>query len=418
MQRDRRRNLQLDVLRGVAILLVFGRHIEIPRPGGAVGFLAEIWFTIGWLGVDLFFVLSGFLIGGLLVSELQKHGRIDVMRFLVRRGLKLYPGYFVFIAYLLLMPTGKALVSGGDAWASFAGMWSQYWPSLLFLQNYLGTPAGHLWSLAVEEHFYLLLPFGLAALAATGRIRWLINLCLMAVPVFLALRILSVWTDDRFAETMSASHLRLDALLVGVGIRAIAEYLPERFAAIRRWRTALVVTGVLLWLPHCFPELDLSVVRTVGLTATLLGAAAFLLAAYHTHAADFGRWTWLASAPASVVAWIGVHSYAIYLWHVTAFGILGREVGERVTAWGGGTTAAMWLASVTIMCAGAVLVGALASVVVEWPVLRVRDRLFPSRSRTLPAASDETMRADAPIAVSADPTAACRSDVEAVATTT
>jgi peptidoglycan/LPS O-acetylase OafA/YrhL len=79
-----KRNLQLDILRGIAILLVFGRHLEIPRPEGLLGIFADAWFRIGWLGVDLFFVLSGFLIGGLLVTELHNHGRIDVQRFLVR----------------------------------------------------------------------------------------------------------------------------------------------------------------------------------------------------------------------------------------------------------------------------------------------------------------------------------------------
>ena len=165
-----KRNLQLDFLRGVAILLVFGRHLELSRPSGAVGVLAEIWFRIGWLGVDLFFVLSGFLIGGLLISEFEKHGKIDVPRFLGRRGLKIYPLYFIFLAYLLLMPTLKTLLHRGDAWGTFSEHWSGVWPNLLFLQNYVGhSSAGHLWTLAVEEHFYLLLPFVLAPLAAGKR---------------------------------------------------------------------------------------------------------------------------------------------------------------------------------------------------------------------------------------------------------
>jgi peptidoglycan/LPS O-acetylase OafA/YrhL len=156
---------------------------ELPRPEGIVGAVAWIWFQIGWLGVDLFFVLSGFLIGGLLVTELQKHGRIDITRFLVRRGLKIYPAYFVFIAYLMLMPAAKSFAQEGNAWATTVEEWVRYWPNLLFLQNYVGSnPAGHTWSLAVEEHFYLTLPFALAALAAIGRVGVLIPLCLVAGP--------------------------------------------------------------------------------------------------------------------------------------------------------------------------------------------------------------------------------------------
>jgi peptidoglycan/LPS O-acetylase OafA/YrhL len=387
-----KRNLQLDILRGIAILLVFGRHLELPRSDGVVGAFAETWYRIGWLGVDLFFVLSGFLIGGLLVTELQKHGRIDVTRFLVRRGLKIYPAYFVFIAYLMLMPTAKALLRDGSAWTTFTGEWLRYWPNLLFLQNYVGTnPAGHTWTLAVEEHFYLMLPFALVALVAMGRVRILIPLCLLVVPgVLLGLRCVSVWTHDAFAIKMSASHLRLDALLFGVGIRGAAQYLPERFAAIRQWRGWLIPAGVTLWLPNLFLEPGTAFVRTIGLTGTYLGSAAFLLAAYHTQAADFGRWARAVSPVASLVAWIGVYSYAIYLWHVTAMGILERVISGRLAALVGNAPAVAWLVCAAGVTTGAILAGVVASKIVEWPVLRLRDRFFPSRSGTLPTSEAPT----------------------------
>ena len=375
------RNLQLDVLRGIAILLVFGRHLELARPEGAVGGFAQAWFRIGWLGVDLFFVLSGFLIGGLLIGELRKRGKIDVMRFLVRRGLKIYPAYFVFIAYLILVPTAKALASGSGWPATLAQEWIRYWPNLLFLQNYIGSnPAGHTWTLAVEEHFYLMLPFALVALVSMGRIRWLLPLCLLAVPaLLLGLRGLSVWTGDPFAEKMSATHLRLDALLFGVGVRCIAEYLPERFAAARRWRHWLVAAGLFLWSFNFWIEPSTPFVRTFGLMFNYLGSAAFLLAVCQTHAADFGRTGPYVSPVAAFMGWIGLYSYTIYLWHVTAMGIVGREFGARMLSWQGGPSALTWLASAAAMCAAAVLAGVLASKLVEWPVLRLRDRWFPSR---------------------------------------
>jgi peptidoglycan/LPS O-acetylase OafA/YrhL len=375
------RNLQLDALRGIAILLVFGRHIELAQPDGAAGLLAWAWFRVGWLGVDLFFVLSGFLIGGLLIRELRKLGSIDVMRFLVRRGLKIYPAYFVFIAYLILVPTVKAYALGGGWSATLVEQWIKYWPNLLFLQNYVGSnPAGHTWTLAVEEHFYLMLPFALVALAASGRIRLLIPLCLVAVPLLLlALRSLAVWTDDPFAAKMSATHLRLDALLFGVGIRSVAEYFPERLAAARRWRLPLVATGLLLWSFNLWIEPDSAFVRTLGLMLNYLGSAAFLLAVCQTHAADFGRGARYVGPLAAALAWIGFYSYTIYLWHVTAMGILGRELGTRLLASQGGASPLMWLVTATALSAGAVLIGVLASKIVESPVLRLRDRLFPSR---------------------------------------
>ena len=380
MKPDPRRNLQLDVLRGVAILLVFGRHLEIPRPEGVMGLFADLWFRLGWIGVDLFFVLSGFLIGGLLVTELQKHGRIDIMRFLVRRALKIYPAYAVFIAYLILMPTLKAAARGEQPWTTLTEQWHQCWPNILFLQNYLWSVAGHTWTLAVEEHFYLLLPFALVALAACGQIRLLVWLCVLVVPVFLVLRSISVWTEDPFSVSMSATHLRLDALLFGVGIRGLAQYSTDQFIALRRWRGHLVAAGLLLWLPNAFIEPNTVFIRTAGLTGTLLGAAAFLISAYHTRAADFGRWARLVVPVASMVASVGAFSYAIYLWHVTTMGILEREFGARVLAWAGGPSPAAWLVCATAVSLGAILVGVVASKVVERPVLSLRDRLFPSRT--------------------------------------
>jgi len=386
MKHGNKRNIQLDILRGLAILLVFGRHLELPRPDGIAGVFAGTWHRIGWLGVDLFFVLSGFLIGGLLVTELHHYGHIDIGRFLIRRGLKIYPPYFVFIGYLMLMPVVKAILAGNNAWTTFTTEWGKYWPNLLFLQNYVGTnPAGHTWTLAVEEHFYLLLPFLLAGLVWLGCVRTLLPLCLLVVPALLfGLRIMSVFTEDSFSVKMSATHLRLDALLFGVGIRSVAQYWPARFQVMRQWRAWLVPAGLACWSLNIFIEPGSAFIRTVGLTANYLGSAAFLFAAYHTHATDFGRWKDFVSPVASAVAWIGVYSYAIYLWHVTAMGILGRVFGGRVLAELGTTSPVGWLVAMLGVCAGAVLAGVATSKVVEWPVLRLRDKFFPSRSQPLP----------------------------------
>src|ERR1700730_5300453 len=82
------RNQSLDILRCVAVLLVLGIHVPHYR----------LWARVGWTGVDLFFVLSGFLISGLLFRDYQEHGSIDWKRFLIRRGFKIYSSYYIFLA--------------------------------------------------------------------------------------------------------------------------------------------------------------------------------------------------------------------------------------------------------------------------------------------------------------------------------
>jgi peptidoglycan/LPS O-acetylase OafA/YrhL len=394
MRSGNKRNLQLDFLRGVAVLLVFGRHFEVARPEGFAGAVGELWFNIGWLGVDIFFVLSGFLIGGLLLSEIQTYGKVDIGRFLIRRGLKLYPAYFAFLLYLILMPTLKAAIAGGDVPETAFESYRKIWPNFLFLQNYLGTTAGHTWTLSVEEHFYLFLPFALAALAAGGKIRALCSLCMAAVPLFLLLRALSIFTQDRYSPYMSATHLRMDALLIGVAIRALAQHRSELFHAFRERRAVLVSIGVVCWIPHCFISPATTGIRTIGLTATSFGSAAFLLAAYHTRATDFGAWARFVSPIAWMFGWIGLYSYTIYLWHVTAIRILEREFAARLLSTMGNGVGT-YVVSVVVVSSGAILAGVVTSKVTELPILRLRDRFFPSRSRMLPAMVPTQRCADA-----------------------
>src|SRR5690242_15756489 len=93
------RSLQLDFLRGIAILLVLFSHAPIGSRSGIFTHLTGAMVRFGWTGVDLFFVLSGFLVGGLIFAELRKGARFDAKRFLIRRGFKIWPAYAIFIAF-------------------------------------------------------------------------------------------------------------------------------------------------------------------------------------------------------------------------------------------------------------------------------------------------------------------------------
>jgi len=387
MRVDRKRNIQLDILRGVAILMVIGAHVHLPAPEGSLRPLVDFWYDHGALGVPLFFVLSGFLVGGLLFSERSQYGRIDVKRFLIRRGFKIYPVYYIFIAYLIAMPTAKAVLAGEDASGVFHSKITDYWPNLVFLHTYFGSnPAGHTWSLANEEHFYIILPILFLAMIRAGRTRAMVIGCLLTIPVFIIVRTVAMQLGDPYAVKMVASHLRLDSLFLGVGIRGVAEYYPDLFAASRRWRYWLLGGGVLLWLPAFYRD-DLGhwIYGSVGQASTALGAAAFLLGVYHTRGTDFGRWKAPVYFLASVVAAIGVYSYAIYVWHVTMIRILERAVVAPIAEAFPGSSSVRWLSGMCIVGIGVILGGSAVSRLVEWPVLRVRDRFFPSKNvRVLP----------------------------------
>jgi peptidoglycan/LPS O-acetylase OafA/YrhL len=104
----------------------------------------------GWIGVDLFFVLSGYLIGGQLLAPLARNQRITLGRFLARRALRILPAYLVVLGIYIFLPS----------WREYPEM-SQPWRFLISVQNiglHGGTAFSHAWSLAVEDQFYLLLP--------------------------------------------------------------------------------------------------------------------------------------------------------------------------------------------------------------------------------------------------------------------
>jgi peptidoglycan/LPS O-acetylase OafA/YrhL len=135
------RNFNLDVLRGVAILLVVLHHLGVP-----------VFRTGGWIGVDLFFVLSGFLISGLLFREWKETGTINIGRFYARRGFKIYPAFWALMAVTLAVNYWTPGIP------SFPVTGRSIMAELSFTQNYWRAIWGQTWSLAVEEHFYLLLP--------------------------------------------------------------------------------------------------------------------------------------------------------------------------------------------------------------------------------------------------------------------
>jgi peptidoglycan/LPS O-acetylase OafA/YrhL len=221
---NRERQPGLDLLRALAIIVVVVYHAALfgfKLPGRVDRF--------GWIGVDLFFVLSGYLIGGQLLAPLARHQRINLGRFFSRRAFRIMPAYFAILAVYFLLPT----------WREYPEMSQPLWKFLLSVQNIAlhgGTAFSHAWSLAVEDQFYLALPFLLLFLFRRPRLAIIIPCVIViggiALRAFLAARNPSVDGGGVSFRAFQAwiyypTWTRLDPLVFGVALAAIEKFRPN-----------------------------------------------------------------------------------------------------------------------------------------------------------------------------------------------
>jgi peptidoglycan/LPS O-acetylase OafA/YrhL len=203
---------ELDTLRGIAVLMVFVFHgfEDFTPPGPSIPDWERLFFSavsLGWTGVNIFFVLSGFLITGILLDSVNRSKYYS--RFYFRRALRILPAYYLLIAVLVLV--GKlSFVRHHTSWA-FAGL------SIVYLSNItplLGVPRDYspLWSLAVEEHFYLIWPAAVRVLNRSGLAIGAALICLCE-PILRALAVArgGLWWGPY--TWLSADGLALGALL-------------------------------------------------------------------------------------------------------------------------------------------------------------------------------------------------------------
>jgi peptidoglycan/LPS O-acetylase OafA/YrhL len=381
----RARLVQLDWLRGVAILLVLLHHTPMPASDlGSIEPFVAPFIRIGWSGVDMFFILSGFLVGGLLFSEIAKTGSINVRRFLIRRAFKLWPSYAVFIVYYV-----AKLIHRGD---SVSGALRAVWPNFVHLQNYIhvenpfALAPEHTWSLAVEEHFYLTLPLLLLFLIHCMRrerlslIPWLAAALLI---VCLGLRATNVARPFYRYTHLFPTHLRIDTLFLGVCLSYLYYFqapLWRRFAVRKTLPLALGLAFIapMLWLPGKSPF-----VFTAGITMLAFGYAFLLVAAVPPPGQPAPASAFWRSPLVRGVAWIGLYSYSIYLWH--------RDLGiEPVQhwlepVWRGFGPAWQGIAFLILGIAASVAAGSVMGKLVEFPVLRLRERFFRPKNSPAPS---------------------------------
>jgi peptidoglycan/LPS O-acetylase OafA/YrhL len=364
------RMASLDVLRALAVALVIGRHMAFPLSGfGRVGgWLMATWVRGGWVGVDLFFVLSGFLVSGLLFREYQQKRKVAVGRFLIRRGLKIYPAFYLLLAVTVL----ETLVRKGAGAVSGRAVLAE----CLFVQNYGPSVLQHSWSLAVEEHFYLLaalLVFLLTRRARDGKdaadpYRAIPKVFSVVALLCLGARLVTGLVLPYSHHThLFPTHLRLDGLMFGVCLSYLYHFHRQVLEATVGARPKLaMLVGAALMLPAFAFQLETTFfVYTVGLTGFYLGGGLLVLASTLRGPPD--------NRAVRLVAYVGSYSYSIYLWHVIVLSSSEHALGAlHVDAHTPGAVAGMFT--------GCLAVGTVMAKLVEVPVLRIRDRLFPAKS--------------------------------------
>ncbi|NOV03750.1 acyltransferase family protein [Paenibacillus planticolens] len=300
----------LDGIRALSVLAVIAYHLNWG------------WASGGFLGVSVFFVLSGYLITDMLIEERKNKNRIDLKRFWIRRIRRLLPAMLSMIAavavFLVISNPSRLVSIQGDIWSAvtYTSNWYNIFHHVSYFESFgPPSPLGHLWSLAIEEQFYVLWPLlviGLSRFFSPTRGKFVLLTLAGAILSFIAMVLLYEPGTDP-SRVYYGTDTRAFGLLIGASLAFICPSRKLLNPSFRKNRSWINVTGAigLLVIIYMFirtGEYDQSLYT--GGMLLLSFASAFVIAA--------------AASPSGFVSkilswkplrWIGVRSYSIYLWH-------------------------------------------------------------------------------------------------------
>ena len=304
----------LDGVRGLGLAMVLVGHAGWPWNDS----------TAHQFGVEVFFVLSGFLITSLLIAEFQTAGGIDIRRFFVRRVRRLLPALVLFLGVVTVVGLFAKAFGGRTATLRGAAAGLTYSSDILPVHQLKLGPFEHLWSLAVEEHFYLVWPLVVVAIIAAVPTKWVLRAGLLAsligclCCVLWRARLVSVGAGAQWTRMYTATDTRALAPLAGCALAFVMRMFGPTS---RRWvneGVGLASVGTLLWLsgrPDAAWPPDLWLIGLPAATAAGIGLC-YACAAQPTRTTLVLSLGWL--------RWLGSISYSGYLWHYPIFLLLGR----------------------------------------------------------------------------------------------
>ena len=310
----------LDGLRAISVLAVILYHLHFP------------WINGGYLGVTVFFVLSGYLITDLLINEYQKTGTIDFKSFWVRRLRRLLPALFVMLILITVWITlfQRDYLAGlrGEIGAAFVYIsnWYYVWQEHSYFTKFSPpSPLQHMWSLAVEEQFYIIWPIimliALKFAKSTGKLAFLVML-LSVVSAEMMAFMFTPGTDP--SRVYYGTDTRAFSLLIGAALAIVWPSRRLKPNVTTEMKRALNITGVvafaLMMVFIIFMREDGTFLYYGGMY--LASAIVALLIAVIVHPASFigDILSW------KPLLWVGVRSYGIYIWHFPILVLLGLGV--------------------------------------------------------------------------------------------
>ena len=294
----------LDGLRGVAVLLVVAFHASVPGFGG------------GFLGVEVFFVISGFLITGILLREIEENGRLDLKNFYIRRALRLLPA--LVLCLVVLMGVWTVVGEWEELRHTSTGALYVIFYSVNWARSYGWGDTGllsHTWSLSIEEQFYIAWPFCLLLmLRGLGPRKTAVSIALLTGLVYLSnfLRI----DDTRWTALYLGTWSRAGGLLCGASLAAWAWRDPTRVRGLASRYAWLAAPGAALLLAVLQLHFAASDPWLYKIGLPLCGVASSVLIATLSWNESYWFCRLFRLRP---LRWIGKRSYGLYLWHYPVF---------------------------------------------------------------------------------------------------